>query len=326
MQAHWQNWLSATLGDPGLSDFEQIQSLWNGYGTCCRFYSPLRHQHLVAKVILPRPDAKHPRGWQTSQSHQRKLHSYDVEAHFYRCYQPRLDEQCYAPLLAAHESAGENQLLVLEDLSAAGFTKTATELSPGQCHTVLRWLAYFHARFMQTDDNALWHAGGYWHLSTRQQEWEAMRDGELKRNAKAIDSYLANCQYKTLLHGDAKVANFCFQSDMQQCAAVDFQYTGSGIGIIDVAYFLGSALNESALITHTESCLDYYFSCLRQALSTTRFDAESDAIIAEWRNAYPVACADFCRFLSGWSPQHAKLNRDLLERTRQGLSLLLANG
>ena len=153
-----------------------------------------------------------------------------------------------------------------------------------------------------------------------------MRDSELKRNAKAIDSYLANCQYKTLLHGDAKVANFCFQSDMQQCAAVDFQYTGSGIGIIDVAYFLGSALNESALITHTESCLDYYFSCLRQALSTTRFDAESDAIIAEWRNAYPVACADFCRFLSGWSPQHAKLNRDLLERTRQGLSLLLANG
>ncbi|WP_414830670.1 phosphotransferase [Alteromonas sp. H39] len=322
MQAHWQHWLSTTLGDPGLTDFYQIQSLWNGYGTCCRFYSPLRHQHLVAKVILPRPDAKHPRGWQTSHSHQRKLQSYNVEAHFYRHYQQRLDTQCYAPFLVAHESAGEDQLLVLEDLSAAGFTKTASRLSPEQSQAVLKWLAYFHARFLQTDDNTLWQAGGYWHLATRQQEWEAMENGELKRKAKAIDNYLAGCQFKTLLHGDAKVANFCFEDDMRRCAAVDFQYTGSGIGVIDVAYFLGSALSESALITHTESCLEYYFTCLRQALSATEHHAKADAIINEWKYTYPIACADFCRFLSGWSPQHVKLNQDLHERTRQGLLLL----
>lgn len=322
MQEQWQNWLSTVLGDPGLTNFEEIQSLWNGYGTCCRFYSPAANQHLVAKVIMPRPDASHPRGWQTSHSHQRKLYSYNVESHFYHHYQPLLDKNCYAPSLIAHESFNEQQLLILEDLSATGYAKTMSQLSPEQCLIVLRWLAHFHARFMQTKDNVLWRSGSYWHLSTRHQEWQAMEDGELKRQAEAIDNYLDRCAYKTLLHGDAKVANFCFRNDLQDCAAVDFQYTGQGIGVIDVAYFLGSALSESALISHTETCLDYYFSCLREALSASGYKDRADAIVAEWQNAYPIACADFCRFLTGWSPQHAKLNRDLRNRTHQALQLL----
>lgn len=322
MQQQWQEWLSATLGDPKLSDFKEIQSLWSGYGTCCRFYSAQRKQSLVAKVIMPRIDATHPRGWQSSHSHQRKLRSYNVESHFYRHYQPMLSDGCYAPQLIASESAGDQQLLILEDLTPAGFPDTMLKMTPEQTHVVLRWLANYHARFMHTHDSALWKSGGYWHLGTRQQEWEIMEEGELKQKAKAIDTYLSDCRFKSLVHGDAKIANFCFSTSGDRCAAVDFQYCGHGIGVIDVAYFLGSALSESELIEHTDDLLDAYFCYLREALLSTPFVIETDAIIAEWRQAYPVACADFCRFLTGWSPQHAKLNRDLHARTCYALTII----
>jgi thiamine kinase-like enzyme len=65
----------------------------------------------------------------------------------------------------------------------------------------------------------------------------------LKEAAPVIDEKLNTCAYKTFVHGDAKLANFCFAPD-GQVAGVDFQYVGGGCGMKDVAYFIGSCLNE----------------------------------------------------------------------------------
>ena len=58
--------------------------------------------------------------------------------------------------------------------------------------------------------DGLWEQGTYWHLKTRPQELEALTDKRLKNAAELIDHTLRSCSYKTLVHGDAKLANFCF--------------------------------------------------------------------------------------------------------------------
>ena len=137
----------------------------------------------------------------------------------------------------------------MEDLGDAGFMP-ATEL-PGDDSGILRagldWLAAFHARFVGLVPKDLWPQGTYWHLATRPDELAAMADGPLKRRAAELDRRLNDGPFTTLVHGDAKIANFCALragTDAGRLAAVDFQYVGAGCGIVDVAYFIGSVLSE----------------------------------------------------------------------------------
>ena len=136
-----------------------------------------------------------------------------------------------------------------------------------------------------------------------------MPPGSLKDAAHAIDAQLRQCPIQTLVHGDAKVANFCFAADA--VAAVDFQYTGGGPGIVDVVYFLGSVLDDRALYAEAEHWLDRYFARLASP------DAE-----AAWRPLLPFAWADFERFLAGWSPGHWKRGGYAAEQTRIALQRL----
>jgi len=172
-----------------------------------------------------------------------------------------------------------------------------------------QWLAAFHTQFLGIADPQLWERGTYWHLGTRMDEFAAMPESALKRAAHQLDTLLNNCQYQTLLHGDAKVANFCFSSSGDKVAAVDFQYTGPGCGMRDVAYFLGSCLKESELIEHEADLLNTYFQTMADELTSHRPDVNAEAVEAEWRPLYAVSGADFHRFLSGWSPGHQKLTK-----------------
>jgi aminoglycoside phosphotransferase (APT) family kinase protein len=123
-----------------------------------------------------------------------------------------------------------------------------------------------------------------------------------------IDARLNQANYQTLVHGDAKLANFCFSADGDRVAAVDFQYVGGGCGMKDVAYFVGSCLDERACEARESELLDYYFSALREALGRSEKRCDVEALIAEWRGLYPVAWTDFHRFIKGWSPGHWKIN------------------
>ena len=104
---------------------------------------------------------------------------------------------------------------------------------------------------------------------------------------------LRAARFPTLVHGDAKPANFCFgPAGTASVAAVDFQYCGGGPGIVDVAYLLHGASSEAMA-----TALDHYFARLGAALpaQVDRADLE-----AEGRDLFPVALADFDRFLAGW--------------------------
>lgn len=299
-----------------------IQSLWSGYGECFRAVFEHNNTPVVVKAVVP-PDAPfHPKGWDSTQSHARKQQSFAVEHLFYQRYQPLLTDRSYAPRLLFSDVNGNAILMVLEDLSALGYPQEQLTATLGQCRSPLRWLAGFHATFLGVTDPQLWANGCYWHLATRQDEWHAMPDSPLKSRATGLDSALRNCRYQTLVHGDAKIANFCFSHDMTRCAAIDFQYTGSGPGIRDVAYFLGSALRDDDLLDATADCLDYYFTALKQALRQSGHAALAEDVVTQWRALYPVACADFHRFLAGWSPGHRKINEALEAQTQLALNQL----
>ena len=214
------------------------------------------------------------------------------------------------PEAIAIERNDAGWVFVLEDLDAAGFGERASSLTDGRLDACLRWLAAFHARFLGVAPEGLWPVGTYWHLATRPDELAAMDDPELRDAATVLDARLNECAFQTFVHGDAKVANFCFgttPSGEDVVAAVDFQYVGGGCGIKDVAYFFSSCLSDEACEARADELLDRYFGFLRTALDSDS-DVDVDALEAEWRALYPAAWADFHRFLAGWAPGHWKIH------------------
>lgn len=311
--------ISTLLNDPQIIICEQVQSLWSGYGQIVRVFSQCSGQSYIVKVVMPNQAGEHPRGWNTSTSHQRKLRSYQVEAVFYQHYAQLADEHCRVPKLIASQDYQEGIVLVMEDLDDAGFSVRKGRATWQELKMCIRWLAYFHGRFMGTDAANLWPVGTYWHLATRQDEWQAMPDSDVKQQAEAIDIALNSAQFQTLVHGDAKLANLCFHANKQQVAAVDFQYVGRGVGVKDLAYLAGSAFDDQGLYQYGELILNEYICQLSRALQYYQKPIDHNAIEAEYRELYPLAWADFYRFLLGWNPKSWKICGYMQEMTEKGL-------
>lgn len=304
---------------------ELIQELWSGYGTIRRYrLSGAQRQHVIIKHVQLVASSDHPRGWNTDFSHQRKLRSYQVEQAWYSTLAKRCNESCRVPHCLALETRGDETLMVMEDLDESGF--------PGRCDTVndseltacLKWLANFHALFINQEPQGLWPEGTYWHLETRPDELEALTDLPLKEAAVSIDQKLKDCRYRTIVHGDAKLANFCFSEDGSKVAAVDFQYVGGGCGMQDVAYFIGSCLNETECERREAELLDLYFAEFKSALAQHHPQLNASVVETEWRELFPWAWTDFHRFLKGWCPGHWKLN-DYSERIARKVLAQLAD-
>jgi hypothetical protein len=222
------------------------------------------------------------------------------------------------------EESDDEFLMVLEDLDASGFPVRKDSVTMDEMQACLKWLASFHATFMGQEPEGLWKVGTYWHLETRPDELEALEDAELRAAAGEIDARLNSARYLTFVHGDAKLANFCFSEDGLNVAAVDFQYVGGGCGMKDVAYFIGSCLYEEDCERYESELLAFYFTELRAALKARGSDIDLDALEQEWRELYPIAWTDFHRFVKGWSPGHWKIHgyserlaREVIEQLRQ---------
>ncbi|VGO22294.1 phosphotransferase [Pontiella sulfatireligans] len=309
MNQHFQDITLNATGADRLIESEVIQSLWSGYGKIvrCRLEGSELDSVVVKHVHWPDSN-HHPRGWNTSRSHERKVKSYQVETAFYEEYASRCDDSCRVPKCFALETHGDEVFMVMEDLDAAGYDGRRNRVTDAEIKACLSWLAGFHAAFMGTAPDGLWETGTYWHLETRPDELAELDDPALKATAGAIDQKLSDSPFQTFVHGDAKLANFCFSSDAR-VAAVDFQYVGGGCGMKDVAYFLGSCLCEDECERQEQKLLDYYFQSLETALKENGKAVDFPALEADWRALYPVAWTDFFRFLQGWSPGHWKIHR-----------------
>lgn len=301
-----QTLLSFTGASEVLS-VEPVQELWSGYGNILRVHLKGQDPVILKNIRWPQ-QASHPRGWATDISHQRKVKSYDVELHFYHEFAHDCDVHCRVPHCLGMEKTEEQLVLVLEDLNHHGFSKRVQSIQKVEIESCLSWLAHFHARFLEVPPKGLWEKGTYWHLDTRPDELEVLEDIALKNAAPLLDQALIAGVPQTLVHGDAKVANFCFREDGTAVAAVDFQYVGGGCGMKDLAYFMGSCLSETDCASQESWILDDYFSKLKIALKCYGSPVDPDELEQIWRFAFPLAWSDFHRFLKGWSPGHWKIN------------------
>lgn len=311
MQIELEKLILNSTGATELCHLDDIQTLWSGYGKIVR-YGLIGSEYLsvvVKHVKLPDIN-NHPRGWNTDRSHQRKIKSYQVESAWYQSVASLCGQSCRVPKSYAVESSETEFFMLLEDLDAAGFSARKQQANPSDMQACLKWLANFHATFINRSREfpQLWHIGTYWHLDTRPDELKALEDVELKNAAEAIDRKLKNCNYQTLVHGDAKLANFCFRPDTNEVAAVDFQYVGGGCGMKDVAYFIGSCLFEEDCEQFEQELLNYYFSALQESLIDQKSSTDFSALEREWREMYFIAWTDFHRFVKGWSPGHWKIH------------------
>lgn len=316
------NELRCHLKDDDMHKVETVQALWSGYGEIARYYSPKKDKHFIVKQVTAPEKVSHPRGWNTQASHERKLHSYQVERSFYQEYATLCDRFCRVPdtILVA-----ENGLLILEDLDESGFVVRRENGESRSVELGIRWIAYFHARFLQHAGHSLWPVGTYWHLGTRLDELQAMEKGSLKNYAESMDQKLNQARYQTLVHGDAKLANFCFHLNGEDLAAVDFQYVGRGVGVKDLAYFLGCCFNSGELMEREADLLECYFNHLQIALNHYQIPVDWESLKLEWTELYPLAWADFYRFLAGWSPGHYKINSYMHRQFEKVEAVLTAN-
>jgi hypothetical protein len=310
-----RNFILKHTGAKDIITNDTIQNLWSGYGKMLRV-SLLsdKVKSVVVKDIQLSEKETHPRGWNSDIGHQRKLKSYQVEKSWYENYSAF--SQSRLPICLGVEEKSNCIFILLEDLDDAGFPLRKQKLTWKEFSSCLKWLAEFHVSFLGMDPKGLWETGTYWHLDTRPNEFEALTDLELKSAAKGIDDKLNQCRYKTIVHGDAKIANFCF-SKKGDVAGVDFQYVGGGCGMKDLVYFTGSCLTESECERLEAKILDTYFQYFHSAYGSKHVELEM-----EWRDLYKVAWADFHRFLKGWSPDHWKINTYSERVTREVLKSL----
>ncbi|WP_350431883.1 phosphotransferase [Shewanella sp. H8] len=319
--------VTQAIGATSLTHIELIQPLWGGYGQLFRAYITGKPYSsvIVKHISLPQPES-HPKGWNTPLSHQRKLQSYQVEVNWYQHYVNDHGEPSMSPVprcLHVEQQANEI-LLVLQDLQTIDFIQVRKTATAATVYACLTWLGYFHAQYMHTEPKGLWPIGTYWHLGTRPDELATLPYGPLKSAAHLIDKTLNQCTFQTLVHGDAKLANFCF-SPNDHAAAVDFQYIGRGCGMKDVVMLLSSVLNYNEPENLINDYLDHYFMALSQGLTEYHPYISPQDVEQQWRALYCIAWADFQRFIKGWSAEHWKINAYTEKLTQQALKQLTTN-
>lgn len=103
---------------------------------------------------------------------------------------------------------------------------------------------------------------------------------------------------RTLIHGDYKSANLFFEARSREVVAFDWQWTGVGLGAMDVAYLLATSASVAALETE-QQLLQFYFDALQHKPAGYSF--------AQFQRHYVLATLEYAhilmaRFWDGLTP------------------------
>eukprot|EP00890_Picochlorum_soloecismus_P006737 jgi/Picsp_1/889/NSC_04376-R1_conserved domain len=297
--------------------------LWKGYGEIMTVQATDcngTESHLVIKQVhIPGQSDE-----ELGEDHLRKVRSYSVESVFYREMSDRMNSRgVIVPTVrlitgeldtsrSTNFKDGMRMSIVMDDLRTQGYCyeRKGNQLSLEEGKAVLSWLAKFHAvnwQSMHTSSSAvqegLWPEATFWQLDSRSEEFKAIDVDwiELKYLAKDIHDALRGSKYRTIIHGDAKAANFFFiqrerGQDVDRIAGYDFQYCGFGDAMRDVAYFLSCSIKPGVLYAHERNLLEYYHSQLVANLTEEQAHGYSlDAL----QNSYKLCLVDLARFMAG---------------------------
>lgn len=296
----------------------QIQPLWNNYGGIYRCTFRNNEPAIIVKCIqIPEQPHAHPYGWNSSAGHLRKITSYTVEQAFYENY--ATDIPVRVPQFMQSVNSPIGQLLFMEDLAVNEFVSPQAPSYSQIIHTI-EWLAQFHAYTLGKPFPHLWPQGNYWHLDTRQEEWERISSSTLKTQAGAIDAQLKHSAYTCLIHGDAKHPNFLYNDT--DVAAIDFQYSGTGVGVMDLVCYFSSIMDASSCFKWESQLRSHYFKALSTYIQQYSPHISPVALKQDWEEKYIFAWADYYRFLQGWNPSHPKNRAYAAEMSQKALTLL----
>ncbi|KAF2738951.1 hypothetical protein EJ04DRAFT_509123 [Polyplosphaeria fusca] len=174
---------------------------------------------------------------------------------------------------------------------------------------------------------SVWLNGGYTYLATRRSEYESLAgddDSEWREPltgrgeggsslAERVAAILASSEdgegpmddYMTLIHGDVKSENLFTSVSGDKVAFYDFQYTGLGLGVCDLAKLFTCSVPLGILVEnrHVPSKLDMergerallerYLANLR---NTSGKSYDWDTFVRHWE----VALVDWLRFQASW--------------------------
>jgi len=275
--------------------------LWGGFGSAIHItlVSPDDGEGDV-RCVLKRITPGKGRGI----GHRRKVESYLYEAQFYQEFSPPPAAYFPNPIAISVQKESNSVLILLEDLLPQ-YPESLDGYEGDSIESTIRWLAGFHAFHYEGEGSTIHdRQGSYWYLDTRPNEFENLRGQarwrRLERCARALSERLKTAgrperKHRTLLHGDAKAANFLHTSDETACAAYDFQYVGSGYGEQDLVMLLVSSAAYMDEETEKE-----YLASYNEALCELCPKARESHTLEICTMHYELALLDYVRFMAGW--------------------------
>ena len=225
-------------------------------------------------------------------------------------------------------------MLLLECVDQASY-RQQSPLTPQQANQSLKLLAGFHAAawedrgLLEQASQTLHAQGCYWALSRRgeaelrqlQPTWAAYLEAFMshapdllsKPSIRNLAQRLENVapwvasqlrasphdDFATLVHGDFKAMNLFLPVDAAgQPLLIDFQWTGVGYGMADVAMHLSHSVATEAVLSNEEDMVRMYHTVLVNLLSQRGAAAAAEAFSFETAmHYYTLAFLDYARMV-----------------------------
>ncbi|CAJ1414572.1 unnamed protein product [Effrenium voratum] len=248
---------------------------------------------LFLKVVAPEPLADDASAAER-QKWERNLQSYANELAFLS--NPQIQEALarrgvLLPKTLGHTSVPGKSFALLTENLQPGFASRG--VPPAQRFPeVLRWLANFHGAFQSQmpTEHGLWDFGTHVHLDRRPAgEIDKLPEGiasfckafegeddffrrpaaanlgsRLQQVASTVSRHLTirpeNLHRMTLVHGDFKGANYFLKCEGEGCTAIDWQWTGPGVGATDLIYLLCGSVEDEIVENYQHWLKEYHKS------------------------------------------------------------------